>query len=332
MLFRSHKILKIKPTVSQWEDFPALLAFAQKLGAHRDGCFKLVLPEGLRLPLPKTPPRNLSANCYRLFKKPYSWRLHAETRNGRFRAVASSDASLKLQATSAAAAVDKLGKMFHETDINRRRRKSRQGKGRLIPRVRYRPDVPAWTAEERLSVGIPTWSPIHPLRGDQLDHTKDVIPGIHTPYAYESSATFGAVFQMHVEDYKLLSLNHLYKGRKVWIVVPCTAFATAEKALRRRQRCSQFMRHRAEFVFPHQLERLGIPYRMVDQWPGETMVILPEAYHEGFSTGYSLAEAKNYADDSWSTDEYQPCGAGCGQATAIPAECMRMREPGDPTW
>ncbi|KAJ3472038.1 hypothetical protein NLG97_g11342 [Lecanicillium saksenae] len=89
------------------------------------------------------------------------------------------------------------------------------------------------------------------------------------------------------------------------------------------------MRHRAEFFFPEKLDKLGIPYRIVDQRPGETIVILPDAYHQGYSTGYTLAEAKNYADDEWSTETYKPCTAHCQLLTAIPPEYMRLLADGE---
>ena len=111
--------------------------------------------------------------------------------------------------------------------------------------------------------------------------------------------------------------------------MPATDVDIAEKALGRGAGCSQFMRHRAEFFFPDKLEKLGIPYRLVDQRPGETIVVLPDAYHEGFSTGYTLAEAKNYADTRWSTESYQPCRAECKLATAIPATFMQPVQDGE---
>ncbi|KAG6015463.1 hypothetical protein E4U41_004627 [Claviceps citrina] len=85
------------------------------------------------------------------------------------------------------------------------------------------------------------------------------------------------------------------------------------------------MRHRAEFFFPDRLRGLGIPHRVVDQRPGETVVVLPDAYHEGFSCGYSIAEARNYAGPGWDPDAgaYQPCRPSCRLATAIPAAYMR---------
>ncbi|OAQ98820.1 hypothetical protein LLEC1_01932, partial [Akanthomyces lecanii] len=313
-----HRLIRLKPTAAQWNDFPALLAFARKLGACEDGCFKLKLPAELQGPLPTKAKQTLPANAYKakLIRRTTFWQLSTVRAEGEFYSPADADVE---PTESVEDTLKTLKTMFH------------RNKGRQMRNVRYRPDVPAWNSDQRREAGVPPdWSPIHPLRGDMLDRTKAVIPGIHTPYVYESAPHFGATFQIHAEDYRLLSLNHLYRGRKIWIVVPCTAIDVAEKALGRGDNgCSQFMRHRAEFFFPEKLDKLGIPYRIVDQRPGETIVVLPDAYHEGYSTGYTLAEAKNYADEEWSTETYKPCAMNCQLLTAIPAEYMRIMADGE---
>lgn len=319
-----NRLIRLRPTAEQWDDFPGLLAFARKLGARNDGCFKLMLPESLRQPLPYKSRQILSSNAYKAkqIRRTTFWQLSTARADGEFYTPEDADAE---PTESVEETLKALKKAF------------RKSKGRQMRHVRYRPDVPAWNSEQRREAGVPAdWSPIHPLRGDKLDRTKAVVPGIHTPYVYESAPHFGATFQIHAEDYRLLSLNHLYRGRKIWIVVPCTAIDVAEQALRRGRSgsgadtgCSQFMRHRAEFFFPEKLDQLGIPYRIVDQRPGETIVILPDAYHEGYSTGYTLAEAKNYADDDWSTESYRPCMAHCQLLTAIPPDYMRIMADGE---
>ncbi|KPM40619.1 hypothetical protein AK830_g5973 [Neonectria ditissima] len=310
-----HRVMRLEPTVDQWNDFPAMLAFARRQGADNDGCFKITLPLELQEALPDKNSQKVEANAYRphQIKKNCFWRVDTVPSEGTF---ASSVPGPEFTA-SAAKAVDNLRKMY------------RKNNRKQIRNVRYRVDVPAWTPDQRLAAGVPQRSPIHPLKGDKLDRTRAIIPGIHTPYVYESGPHFGASFQIHAEDFRLVSLNHLYKGRKIWIVVPSTSVDIAEKALGRQNRCSQFMRHRAEFFFPQKLEKLGIPFRIVDQRPGETIVILPDAYHEGFSTGYTIAEAKNYADESWTTDTYQPCQPSCELVTAIPADLLRPLREGE---
>ncbi|KAF4975244.1 hypothetical protein FZEAL_7951 [Fusarium zealandicum] len=306
---QDHSVLRLKPTIDQWNDFAAILAFARRLGADEDGCFKIVLPQELQDELPEKDSQKVPANAYRptQIKKNSFWRVDTVPSVGTF----ASSVTGPVCKTTAVQAIDQLKKMYRKS--NRKQ----------IRNVRYRVDVPAWTTQQRLEAGVPERSPIHPLKGDKLDCTKAIIPGIHTPYVYESGPHFGASFQIHAEDFRLVSLNHLYRGRKIWIVVPSTAVDVAEEALGRKGKCSQFMRHRAEFFFPQKLEKLGIPFRIVDQRPGETIVILPDAYHEGFSTGYTIAEAKNYADAAWTTDTYQPCETKCQLETAIPADLLR---------
>ncbi|KAK2589632.1 hypothetical protein QQS21_012688 [Conoideocrella luteorostrata] len=310
-----HRILRLKPTQEQWEDFPAVLAYARRLGAQGDGCFKVIIPDELHEALPEKPAQHVAANAYRvkLIRRTRFWQISTVPSEGVF---ASSHRSPN-SSDSVEALLKNLKHLF------------RKNQNKQLRNIRYRVDVPAWTKTQRRLAGVPEQSPIYPLKGDKLDDTKAVIPGIHTPYVYESGPYFGATFQIHAEDFRLASLNHLYKGRKIWIIVPATAVDVAEEALGRGVGCSQFMRHRAEFFFPDKLQKLGIPYRIVDQRPGETIVILPDAYHEGFSCGYTIAEAKNYADTAWTTDSYQPCQASCMLATAIPAAFMRPLKDGE---
>lgn len=311
-----HRILRLQPTKEQWDDFPAVLAYAKSLGAEGDGCFKVIIPEALQEELPEKPAQNLLANAYKvkLMRRTSFWQVSTVPSEGVF-------ASSSQSGTGFSEPVDALLKNLKHL--------FRKQQNRQLRNIRYRVDVPAWTKTQRRLAGVPEKSPIYPLKGDKLDNTKAVIPGIHTPYVYESASAFGATFQIHAEDFRLASLNHLYKGRKIWIVIPTTDVDVAERALGRGLGCSQFMRHRAEFFFPDKLQKLGIPYRIVDQRPGETIVILPDAYHEGFSCGYTIAEAKNYADPAWTTDSYQPCQASCRLATAIPAAFMRPLGEGE---
>lgn len=309
--YGSDGILRLRPTLDQWQNFPAVLSVARNLGANEDGCFKVMIPEGATGPLPHRAARTDEANAFKphLIKGTNNYRVHTIMATGEFPATPFEDTT---DYSEPRVAVKQLQRTFSKNN-------RRQLRG-----TRYRVDVPAWTPEQRLAAGVPEESPIHPLLGDRLDKTKAIIPGIHTPYVYEAGPAFGATFQIHAEDYRLLSLNHLYLGRKIWVIVPSLNVDQAEMKLERGDRCSQFMRHRAEFFFPAQLDRLEIPYRIVDQRPGETIIILQDAYHEGFSDGYTLAEAKNYADAGWNASTYQPCNESCRLATAIPGDHMKL--------
>ncbi|KOS19129.1 Lysine-specific demethylase 4 [Escovopsis weberi] len=311
-----HRLLLFKPTPAQWADFPSIFSMARRLGADAEGCFKMALPLEMRDPLPARAPQRFPAIAYKVrqIRARTFWQVSTVKSDGVF---SSSQGAPADYPGTAEDAIKALKTIFTKN------------KDRRMRNVLYRPDIPAWTPKQRREAGVPSKSPIHPLAGDLLDHTKAIIPGIHTPYVYESAPHFGASFQLHAEDYRLTSLNHLYRGRKIWIVVPSTAVDVAEKALDRKNKCSQFMRHRAEFFFPDRFDKMGIPYRIVDQRPGETIVVLPDAYHQGFSTGYTLAEAKNYADSGWTDESYQPCEPRCKLATAIPGELMRRIGDGE---
>jgi jumonji domain-containing protein 2 len=313
----SSGILRLRPTLEQWQDFSTILSAARELEAEKDGCFKVVIPEGAVGSLPERPARVAKSNAFKpqLIKKSRNFRVHTIPTEAVFPAAPLLDEDRDYEEPKVAA--EKLRKIFMKNH------------NRQLRNVRYRVDIPAWTPEQRLAAGVPAESPIYPLKGDQLDYTKAVIPGIHTPYVYESGPAFGATFQIHAEDYRLLSLNHLYRGRKVWIIVPSADVDLAEEKLERKGKCSQFMRHRAEFLFPDKLNRLGVPYRTIDQRAGETIVIFQDAYHQGFSDGYTLAEAKNYADPSWNTSNYQPCDSSCKLDTAIPDEYMKRLAVGE---
>lgn len=313
----SDGVLRLKPTMEQWDNFTAILSVARNLGAEQDGCFKVIIPEEALGPRPERPERTVDANAFKpqLIKATRNYRVHTVPTTTQF--PASTVVEAPEEPAEPREAINKLRKLFSKNN------------NRQLRNVRYRVDVPAWTPAQRLAAGVPEQSPIHPLLGDRLERTKAIIPGIHTPYVYEAGPAFGATFQIHAEDYRLLSLNHLYEGRKIWIIIPSTSVDVAEEQLERKNRCSQFMRHRAEFVFPEKLDRLKVPYRIIDQRPGETIVILQDAYHEGFSDGYTLAEAKNYADASWQATTYQPCDTSCQLATAIPGDHMRLVQAGE---
>lgn len=315
------QILRLKPTFSQWQDFPTLMKYARSNGAEKDGCFKVTIPDDWYGPIPANSPQEVQSKAYKVKRNSRNgfWKVETATFSGTFSSTGPETECLD----SADEAVQRLKKLYCKYS------NGRKTSSNYLRDVRYRVDVPAWTTEQRQRAGVPQQSPIHPLKGDRLDETRTIIPGIHTPYVYESAPHFGAVFQIHAEDFRLCSLNHLYKGRKIWIVLPCTAIDLAEEAFERGARCSQFMRHRAEFIFPDKLEKMGVPFRIVDQQPGETIVILPDAYHEGFSTGYTLAEAKNHAESTWNIDSYQPCAETCNINGMIPKEVMEPLGAGE---
>ncbi|KAK5657959.1 hypothetical protein OQA88_2511 [Cercophora sp. LCS_1] len=164
-----------------------------------------------------------------------------------------------------------------------------------------------------------------------LSQTKYSIPGLHWPYAYESGPKFGASFSDHEEHYGLYSLSHLHVGRKLWKVIPPSAADAFIEKLKETDKaivwdCEQCVRHAAVFVPPSTLTEWGIPFTIVDRRASEVVVTMPRAYHSGFSTGYTLAEAVHYADAEWSPHGHVACLDPCPD-NPIPIDLLAFLGP-----
>ncbi len=123
------------------------------------------------------------------------------------------------------------------------------------------------------------------------------IPGIHWPYADQAGKAFGGPFALHLEDHWLLSINYLYVGEKVWVVVAPEHATLLETKLRATNgsyyisNCAQFLRHSATYVLTSTLNDWNISHSIVHQMSHEAVSTFPQAYHKGFRVGYAFAEA-----------------------------------------
>jgi len=73
------------------------------------------------------------------------------------------------------------------------------------------------------------------------------------------------------------------------------------------------------------LDLWKISYHVTCQSPNELMVIFPEANHQGFSNGITLAEAVNYADSRWNIEGYCECQPWSCPEGYIPKALMELR-------
>ena len=198
--------------------------------------------------------------------------------------------------------------------------------------VRYCIDIPARTEAERSRIGLPIISPIWPLMGNKLAQTRARVRGLHDPYAYRAYGSLGAIFGMHIEDCETFSINYLYKGSKIWVIVPPSSAALLEKKFRENSaaaqlnKCSQFIREHASYLTLEVLDRWGISYKIIQQNAGEAMLTFPRAYHQGFSVADSFAEAVNYADNAWNTVSYSYCNPRSCPPGCISQDLMSLRE------
>lgn len=290
--------LRLLPTENQYQNFPRLIQLARELGAHQTGAFKILVPNSsVRYAL--SPP-------YRDFKAMQNWFSIQSRDNGTFQVTRSSRRA-RLPSTCGDNA-------DATTDDSVRRFESLLQTPDWFQDVEYCVDLDARSREERRRLGLPLDSPIFPLEGNRLSKTRTNIPGIHTPYAYWSGSKFGAPFAMHVEDCWLSSVNYLYTGEKIWFIVEPQSLKTLEDKLRiesRKASCSQFLRHDASYSPKSCLEEWGVSYRVLSQKPGEIVYTFGRAYHQGFSTGPTIAEAVNFAEKDWTVEGYQFCKRNC---------------------
>ena len=297
-------------------NFPSLLQRACELGAERAGVFKIIRCDELSIVHP--PPdqmedrvslftvSRLKNGTYQLKSRTARANIQFETNKtssepsspplDKKRRGCSLDDGVFLQES-----VDRFAKLLKDTA--------------RLKEVRYCVDLDAHLPELRARVGLPQTSSIWPLVGNRLDDTKDVVPGLHYPFAYKSHQTFGAPFACHIEDFHLISLNSLYWGRKVWIIVEPQDQTRLEDQLKGDvhpvYQCTQKVRHSCVYIPQRKLKEWGIRYHVISQLPGETIVVLPHVYHQGFSVGSTLAEAVNYAPSGWNTAGYIACNTTC---------------------
>lgn len=295
------EVLLLRPSADQWDDFPALLSYARGLGAEKVGAFKVEVPESLRYDGPQAQPDNDARKCFK-------YRVQA-LKNDTFR--------VKLNATTAVfrPSPSSLPDSSSVEQAAERLEELLQSDQKLNG-VYYRTDIPVSDSAERAAAGLPDTCIIWPRQGDRLPRTKHKIPGLHSPFCYESADKFGAIFACHLEDFYLHSLNHLHVGRKIWKVVSPAHTKVFERMLKSSNMsiatdCAQFLRHASIYFQRGSLNQWDIPFTLIDQKAHEIVITLPEAYHQGFSTGYTLAEAVNYADCSWTPEGYRSCTSEC---------------------
>jgi len=103
----------------------------------------------------------------------------------------------------------------------------------------------------------------------------------------------------------MYSVNHMHEGAaKTWYVVPASAaskFERAAKALAPHlfDRCPDLLAQLVMMVSPFELRLQGVPVYKIRQRAGDFVVTFPRAYHAGFSHGFNLAEAVNFATVDW---------------------------------
>ncbi|VUC35719.1 unnamed protein product [Clonostachys rosea] len=319
----THGVAVLKPTASQLKDFDILLTYA---GTSTDphvrskGVFKISLPPEHHK-CQHVPPQYKRCRVYESHVYPRTDIFHIKNRDKRrkFGPERPDGGGVTTASPPSSSVEEEIRKQD-----DRLRDNSLKG-------LYYATDLLVEDEADRRARGFPAVSPIHPLAGDQLSKTTRAIEGIHSPNRYESDHKEGSPFLLHTEDFQLCSVNLLHQGRKIWICV----FPDASNELEDKSRqakpggkslssCSQFIRHACICIPTAELEKWGIPYTAVDQRAGEIVVTLPSTYHQGFSLGYTKAEAVNYADKKWDPGNTRnPCGRSCSHDQSPAAEVQQ---------
>ena len=152
------------------------------------------------------------------------------------------------------------------------------------------------------------------LPGSLLAHVREALPGVNEPMLY-----LGMVFSQfawHVEDHYLYSTSFLHAGApKTWYGAPACDAAKIEAAVQAHvfgaepaaggdgplasSAAVRSLMGKTTMVSPKVLLDAGVKVCRVVHRPGEYVVTFPRAYHGGFNHGLNLAEAVNFALDSW---------------------------------
>ncbi|KAI6262396.1 hypothetical protein MCOR19_001433 [Pyricularia oryzae] len=327
----STNVLVLHPTSTQTQDstFPKrFIEAAGLLGAEASGVFKIAIPADLADSPPYQLPSGSSYNHKTANERYRSYRRQGlkatgfvRLHDGRRNAKTARKAETPVRQVAAWARPPPQAEADNAAQLLDMWNQLRTPTTRLAAgTMRYIVDVPLETPEDRRRAGVPERSVIWPLAGNHLDEYAP-IPGLCYPYKYEGTAL--APFTWHVEDVGLISLNHLFQGVKVWFCIPRADRLAAEEVFRSAPMTAtaaiphheQFMRHNATLDGHAALRRAGVRVVPVVQRAGEIVATLPEAYHSGFSAGYTVCEAVNFADRplqvgedrAWCTLACSPC-------------------------
>lgn len=139
--------------------------------------------------------------------------------------------------------------------------------------------------------------------GSILRHIKGNYNGINVPWLYVGMLF--ATFAWHNEDNYLYSISYNHYGAtKVWHGVSGDQANKLETCMRnflmeRFKEVPDLMYHLVTMIGPSMLLSKGVKVVKAYQEPGQFVVTFPQAYHGGFSLGFNVGEAVNFAVPDW---------------------------------
>ena len=142
------------------------------------------------------------------------------------------------------------------------------------------------------------------LRGSLLGLLHEHVPGVSTPWLYVGMLF--SSFCWHAEDSYLFSMNYLHCGAsKTWYAAPGSQALRLQQAMRMHHPDVFAQQPDAQHsltlqMSPHTLAaRYAVDVCHTVQSAGEFVCTFPAAYHCGFSHGFNVGEAVNFAIAPW---------------------------------
>jgi len=112
-------------------------------------------------------------------------------------------------------------------------------------------------------------------------------------------------FCWHYEDIMMYSVNYMHEGEgKIWYAIPAKDREKFERLAKSKLAIlfdddPNLLHNINVMINPTYLEANGVEVFRTLQKPGEFILTFPEAYHQGVSVGFNVAEAVNIAIPSW---------------------------------
>jgi hypothetical protein len=146
-------------------------------------------------------------------------------------------------------------------------------------------------------------------------HRSQTVAGVTEPMFYFASRF--STFPWHFEDNFLYSCSFSHCGEhRTWYGVPGKDKSKVEGVAKRLYpelggvKNKQLLPKKTTVFSPAHLEEAGVDVFRLTQEPGTFVVTFPRAFHQGFSHGFSVAEAVNFAPVDWMIDGVKSVRAG----------------------
>lgn len=141
------------------------------------------------------------------------------------------------------------------------------------------------------------------MSGSVLRFLPEHVTGVTVPWVYVGMLY--ATFCWHNEDDYLYSVNYHHTGApKTWYGIPGPKSEQFERVMKNNVPAlfedePDLLLKLVTMISPMVLKANRVPVYHTLQSPGEFIITFPQAYHAGFSHGFNVAEAVNFATFDW---------------------------------